>query len=180
MDVKLIFFITYNNRHYTDMSFPYSTTFMMSTDEVNYEPAILGFSPKFIHSQKKYYLPDPGSPNPNKIQLTPYCTDSWKTLTVWNVPDDEYYVQVAYKIFSNIGEISHIERIYMDDDMTEEAPIAVTFTNWNINHFTSKFAEELTVSSLYNKDVSPYDKSYTTVFYDFEDGTGEQEFYVEM
>lgn len=163
------------------MSFPYSTTYMMSTDEVNYDPAILGFSTRFIHSQKKYYLPVPGSPNTNKIQLTPYCTDSWKTLTVWNVPDDKYYVQAVYKIFSNIGEISHIERIYTDeDDVTEEAPIAVTFTNWNINDFTSKFAEELTMSSLYNKSVSPYDKSYTTVFYDLDDGAGEQQFYVEL
>ena len=158
------------------MSIDYIST--MSTHNSTEARSIVGFSPNFIHSQKKYYLPF--SASPDDYQIIPSDVDTWNTLTVWNVPDDEYSIQAAYRAFSSIGRVTHIERLYTDIDVHDETPLIVTFATWNVNSSTSILADELTICNLYNQHVALSDKYYITMFYDFDDGMGQQELYVEI
>jgi len=158
------------------MSIDYITT--MSTCDSIEAPSILGFSPNFIHPHKKYYLPV--SSYPDNYQIIPSDADTWNTLTVWNVPDDDYSIQALYRAFSFIGQVIHIKRLHTHIDVHDENPLTVIFATWNVNYVTSILADELTMCNLYNQHVALSDKYYITMFYDLDDGMGHQELYVEI
>lgn len=161
------------------MSIEYISTYVGAVSTAIRSPITsMRFVPEITHPHKTYYQFDMDVDTEHFYTLN-RNKKTWRRLIIWNVPDGDKHVAEVCEVFRHIGEFTRIERLYVDK-YGDDAPISITFDTWNVNDFTDRLVEELTSCDIHNRDVSPYDKRYVTLFYCVDGQRRERELFVEL
>ena len=138
----------------------------------------IGFVPTIIDTHKTYHLDDLDVNDADYYTLN-RNKDTWRRLIIWNAPDGHEHMAEISEVFRRIGGFTRIERLYADK-YGDDAPISILFDTWNVNDFTNRLVDELTICDIHNRRASPFDKRYVTMFYGVDGQIRDREIFVEI